>query len=197
MTLQFKTLVVLSGLLAALGCSGPKHSHRPGAKHAEHMKVAPKTLSTDIDGDGIPNAEDNCPGVKGTAEYYGCAVPQLVVLRADKIEILEKVFFATGSDTLEERSYALLDNIAKVMTVHPEIVHVRVEGHTDNTGDAAFNLDLSEKRAAAVVNYLKTHGIGEARVSAQGFGSENPIADNEDPEGRAANRRVEFSIIGG
>ena len=194
--MNLKTLFILGTIVATASCVGPKHSHVGGAEHPEHVKVSGANLATDIDGDGISNAEDNCPATKGTAEFYGCATAQLVILRANRIEILEKIFFATGSDTIEERSFPLLDNIAKVMTVHPEIVHVRVEGHTDNTGEAAFNMDLSKKRAAAVVGYLKTHGIGEERVSAQGFGSEKPIADNETPEGKAANRRVEFTIIG-
>jgi len=82
------------------------------------------------------------------------------------------------------------------MKVHPEIPHVRIEGHTDNTGDPAYNIDLSQRRAEAVVQYLKEHGIGEERISGRGFGAEQPIEDNGTEEGRAANRRVAFTIMG-
>ena len=75
---------------------------------------------------------------------------------------------------------------------HAEL-RLTVEGHTDNTGNAAANLALSAKRAQAVVDYLvKTHGIAAARLAAKGLGATKPVGPNETPEGRQANRRVEL-----
>ena len=177
-------------------CTGPKHSHVGGASHVDHVDGGAASKLSDIDNDGVPNMLDNCPGIAGPKENYGCKESQLVILRKNQIEILEHIFFKTDSAEIEERSFPLLDNIASVMKVHPEIPHVRIEGHTDNTGDPAYNIDLSQRRAEAVVQYLKEHGIGEERISGRGFGAEQPIEDNGTEEGRAANRRVAFTIMG-
>ena len=72
---------------------------------------------------------------------------------------------------------------------------IRVEGHTDNVGDDGFNLTLSRNRAAEVMAYLVDQGVDAGRLTSEGFGDTQPIADNETEEGRATNRRVEFRII--
>ena len=81
------------------------------------------------------------------------------------------------------------------MGKHPEIAHIRVEGHTDNTGSEATNRDLSDRRAKAVVKYLTDKGVAADRVVGQGYGPDRPVADNGTDEGRASNRRVEFVIV--
>jgi outer membrane protein OmpA-like peptidoglycan-associated protein len=74
---------------------------------------------------------------------------------------------------------------------------IKIAGHTDNVGSAEFNKQLSEKRAAAVVEYLKKKGIDSRRLSSVGFGEEKPLASNDDEkEGRELNRRTEFEIVG-
>jgi outer membrane protein OmpA-like peptidoglycan-associated protein len=87
--------------------------------------------------------------------------------------------------------------VLTVLTSHPEITHVSVEGHTDNVGAAAMNKSLSGRRAASVVDWLVKHGIDKARLSSVGFGMERPIDSNDTPEGRQNNRRVEFHIEDG
>ena len=77
------------------------------------------------------------------------------------------------------------------MNDNPDI-SFEVQGHTDNTGNAALNQALSEQRAAAIVAKLVEMGISPSRLSAKGFGQSSPIADNSTDEGRAKNRRVEF-----
>jgi OmpA-OmpF porin, OOP family len=149
----------------------------------------------DGDGDGVVDRSDNCPTEAGTADNYGCAKKQLVVLKAEKLEILDKVFFATAKDVIQSKSFPLLDNVAAVVNAHPEIKHIRVEGHTDNVGDAAKNKDLSNRRAAAVVKYLVSKGVAADRLVSEGFGQEKPIADNATTEGKANNRRVEFVLV--
>jgi outer membrane protein OmpA-like peptidoglycan-associated protein len=139
---------------------------------------------------------DNCPDEPGAAENHGCKDKQLVALSAEKIEILDKVYFATGKARIRAQSYRLLDNVAAVLAAHPEIAKVRVEGHTDDQGDDGENLRLSQERADAVRAYLVGKGkVDAARLEAAGYGETRPIKDNATDEGRAENRRVEFVIV--
>ena len=118
------------------------------------------------------------------------------VLVDDKIEISDNVLFETGSDHILPESHSLLDEVAGVLDEHPEVEHIRVEGHTDSQGKPDFNQNLSQKRAEAVRRYLiDNDGIDPARLEAEGFGDTRPIADNGTEEGRAQNRRVEFIVF--
>lgn len=113
-----------------------------------------------------------------------------------QISFDEKIQFAVGSATILEPSYEILDEVARLLIQNPNLGSVRIEGHTDSTGSRRRNKRLSAERAEAVMKYLvETAGINPARLSAEGFGSERPIADNESPEGREQNRRVEFHIV--
>lgn len=149
---------------------------------------------TDRDEDGVPDRIDNCPDEAGTAERQGCRARQRVRIEATQLVITDKVYFAHDSARLLRRSNALLDNVAAVLANHPEITHVRVEGHTDASGDHDHNVELSQQRAQAVVAYLVAKGVAEERLEARGHGPDHPVADNDTSEGRAQNRRVEFLI---
>lgn len=81
-----------------------------------------------------------------------------------------------------------------MLKAHPEIKHVRVEGHTDDRGVPAKNKALSKARAETVAKWLTAHGIDKTRVSAEGFGDEKPLEPNTTEAGRTANRRVEFHV---
>ncbi len=148
----------------------------------------------DGDGDGIVDAADNCPTEKGDAANRGCTAPQLVTIIGGKLDILESVFFKSGKAVIEARSFALLDNVAKVLADHPSMV-IRVEGHTDSAGDDRKNKKLSQKRADAVVAYLKKKKIAKSRLTGKGFGEEQPVASNDTADGQAKNRRVVFAIV--
>jgi len=148
----------------------------------------------DQDGDGIPDRDDKCPDVPGVPAKQGCP-EQRVVITKEKIAIMEVIFFETGKDKIKKESYSLLDEIAKIVKDHPEIKRFRVEGHTDNVGNAKKNLTLSDKRAKAVATYLKGKGVAASRMEAKGYGDTQPIADNGTDEGKAKNRRVEFKIL--
>ncbi len=97
---------------------------------------------------------------------------------------------------IQRRSFALLDNVAAVLNAHPEITQIRVEGHTDSRGRREHNMDLSQRRAQAVVTYLVDRGdVAAERLTAQGFGPDRPQVENATtPEQHAENRRVEFNI---
>jgi outer membrane protein OmpA-like peptidoglycan-associated protein/tetratricopeptide (TPR) repeat protein len=109
--------------------------------------------------------------------------------------VLKNVFFDTGKSELKTESIAEVENIRELLEKNPHL-HVQINGHTDNTGNAASNKALSLRRATAVVDYLKQHGIETTRLSAKGFGSERPIVSNDDEMGgREINRRTEIEII--
>jgi outer membrane protein OmpA-like peptidoglycan-associated protein len=151
----------------------------------------------DRDGDGVPDRIDNCPDEPGVAENHGCQEKQLVVIGDGQLEILEKVYFKTGSAKLQKRSWALLDNVASVLRAHPEIKKIRVEGHSDKTGSLKFNMVLSKKRANTVVRYLVGRGkVSRSRLVAKGYGPKKPLVpDAKTKEEQAMNRRVEFHIV--
>jgi outer membrane protein OmpA-like peptidoglycan-associated protein len=87
-----------------------------------------------------------------------------------------------------------LDKLADMMNANKDI-KILISGHTDNVGNAAYNLDLSGKRVKSVAAYLQTKGIDSSRLKSQGFGSSKPIADNNTEEGKQKNRRVEVTIL--
>lgn len=120
--------------------------------------------------------------------------PERVVVTPTKLELKDKIFFATGKAEIDPASYSLLDEVAAALKSHEEIKQVRVEGHTDNTGSAAFNKDLSQRRAEAVRDYLVSKGTEAERIDAKGYGPERPVAPNNTAKGREMNRRVEFNI---
>lgn len=104
------------------------------------------------------------------------------------------VLFASGKADLFPAASTKLDNVVTALTSQSPESKMVVEGHTDSQGAAAFNQDLSQKRAESVRAYLVSHGIASDRVRAQGFGLTRPIGDNASPEGRANNRRVEIIV---
>lgn len=125
----------------------------------------------------------------------GAAAASRVAVTADKLELKDKIFFDTGEATIKPVSHSLLDEVAGALKSHEEVKQVEIEGHTDNTGDAELNRRLSQQRADAVRSYLVGKGIGEARLSAKGYGPDRPVATNETEDGREANRRVEFKVV--
>ena len=150
----------------------------------------------DRDLDGIPDPEDKCPDQPGPAENDGCPVEgPLVTLESDRVRLRGSVHFDTDKAIIKPESFPLLDEVVGVLAKHPELTHVRVEGHTDNRGTWAYNQDLSKRRAASVVEYLVAHGIDRKRMLSAGYGFDRPIADNGTALGRAKNRRVECRLL--
>lgn len=146
----------------------------------------------DSDGDGIINSEDKCPNQAGPRTNEGC--PEIKEETKKVLaQALAGVQFETGKDVIKKSSYAILDNVVKVMMENPEY-KLSIEGHTDNQGDDAKNLDLSQRRANAVMKYLTDKGVDAKRLRATGYGETKPVETNDTPAGRAKNRRVEFKI---
>ena len=155
----------------------------------------------DNDKDGVPDVSDKCPlkkeVVNGIKDDDGC--PDVgkakVAITATKVEILERVFFETGSDLLKVESEDLLKQVAALLKANWQVRRVRVEGHTDIRGDKEMNVDLSERRARRVKVFLEDQGVARNRLEARGYGPTKPIASNRTKAGLAKNRRVEFTIL--
>ncbi len=110
------------------------------------------------------------------------------------VNLPDGVTFAVGSYTINPSFRQTLDTVANSLQQYPNSL-IDVYGHTDSTGSDAFNQNLSEQRARAVLNYLTSRGVSSARMRSQGFGETAPIADNSTEFGRAQNRRVEIKIL--
>jgi OmpA-OmpF porin, OOP family len=147
----------------------------------------------DPDMDGIADAVDECPTTPGWAnadpERHGC--PRHID-PTNGISLIQQVQFETNKSRILPGSFEILDEVARILAVTPEIEHVTIEGHTDDRGPVELNERLSQARAESVLRYLVEHGIAAARLTAKGFGPQVPIADNRTAEGRRKNRRVEF-----
>ncbi|MBD0724588.1 flagellar motor protein MotB [Flavobacterium sp. L1I52] len=147
----------------------------------------------DTDSDGVLDKDDKCPKVKGTLANNGC--PEVTTEVIKKLNDFSKsVLFDTSKATIKAESTAKLDEIVKVMNEYSN-ANFKLEGHTDSTGNAAKNLQLSKDRAAAVKDYLIAKGISADRLSSEGYGITKPIASNKTVEGRAQNRRVEIIVV--
>jgi len=117
-----------------------------------------------------------------------------VIIGRQKLEIRERIFFASDKADILRPSFSILDHLAKVILDHPELPPIVVEGHTDDRGLGAHNRKLSQERAQAVCAYLIDKGVAPGRVRPKGFGPDKPIENNKTARGRSNNRRVEFTL---
>lgn len=210
-----------SGLATLNGCPDTdgdgianKDDKCPDAKGLAAMAGCP-----DTDGDGIADPNDQCPKEKGTSAMAGCPdrdgdgvadkddkCPDVIGLKTNNgcpamdVEVIAKISFAakaiqfeTGKDVIKKTSYAKLDTVVNIMKKY-QFTSWSIEGHTDNTGNAAKNLQLSKDRAASVKKYFVNQGIDAGRLTSEGYGDTKPIGDNKTSKGRAENRRVEIKL---
>ncbi|MBC8173169.1 MAG: OmpA family protein [Chitinophagales bacterium] len=152
----------------------------------------------DVDGDGVADIDDRCPDKAGVKTNSGCPV----ISEKEKAEITKKIniaaksiFFETNSDVIKTSSYAELDNIVNLMKLYPG-TNWQIDGHTDDQGEDAFNMDLSNRRAASIKTYFASKGgIDAARLNSTGYGETKPVDTNKTAAGRSKNRRVEIKLI--
>jgi OOP family OmpA-OmpF porin len=138
----------------------------------------------DSDGDGVIDGRDQCPGTPFTAKVDARGCWRIQGLR-----------FAFDSAEIKPKYFAELDELARVLGRNPNL-RVRIDGHTDSIGTDRYNQSLSERRAAAVRDYLvKRSGVDPKRLETRGFGLAKPAYTNETDEGRAGNRRTELTTL--
>jgi len=188
---------------------------RPGSKE---MKGCP-----DTDGDGISDADDVCMDQSGPLENSGCpwpdsdqdGIPDKDDLCVDEPGVIEnngcpeldseimealnrfgaRINFAADSDRiLGQKTRAVLNEIIKLLRENPK-GKISIEGYASSDGDSNYNIELSVKRAEAVLEYMVAGGIDLNRLHLRGYGEEDPISTNQTPQGRAINRRVQFRTI--
>jgi OOP family OmpA-OmpF porin len=145
----------------------------------------------DSDNDGVPDQNDRCPGtLEGLAtDNRGCAAT------AEQSSVrLEGVTFELNSARLTANATQILRRVADALRGEPNL-RAEIAGHTDSSGEDAYNLRLSQERAESVLQFLTSQGIERNRLVARGYGETQPVADNVTPAGRERNRRVEFNVL--
>ena len=148
----------------------------------------PPPVNPDLDGDGVPNERDKCPNTRKGAvvDLDGCEVEAVIELGG--------VHFDFDKATLKPEAKVVLNEAASLLGKHERVV-VEIAGHTDSVGSETYNQGLSERRAAAVKDYLTSKGVKASRLSSKGYGESRPVASNDTEAGRAENRRVEMIIL--
>lgn len=150
-------------------------------------KPAPVVVPADDDKDGVVNSADQCPGTAAGVVVDANGCPKVVV---EKVSKELHVQFDTNKAVVKPEYNAEIEGVAKLLKEYSS-AKVEVQGHTDSRGQESLNSKLSQERADAVANILvKNYGIAADRVSAKGYGSSQPVADNKTAEGQAKNRRV-------
>jgi cysteine-rich repeat protein len=155
----------------------------------------------DNDGDRILDDDDDCPKdaetINGIDDDDGCPDDSLAWIAPDYRTILisERVFFQPGSSNLQRDSYPVLDAVARILQVYPEVTSIEIQGFTDSV-EPGDEMDLSMARAEAALRYLRSKGVSASRLSAKGYGATQPvIEDAETDDEHALNRRVQFEIV--
>ena len=140
----------------------------------------------------MPDYLDKCPGTpKGVpVDDKGCPIAGIEVA-GDEWFVRGQVLFDVNRNTIKPAAAEILLRVANFLKKNQQYM-VEIQGNTDSTGPLAWNMQLSEKRAEAVKEYLVTNGVAAGRLTAKGFGPNDPLAQNNTAEGRAKNRRVDF-----
>lgn len=145
----------------------------------------------DSDRDGTPDYKDLCPGTPlgVIVDQDGCPIGGQNILS------LTGVNFAFDKAVLTSEAEMILDEAVALLQETDDVLEVRVEGHTDSIGSEQYNMNLSQRRAEAVINYLVDNGVSGTQLIPVGMGEGFPVANNDTDAGRAANRRVDFVVV--
>lgn len=198
----------VSGAIDNNGCPPESNTDADNDGIIDAIDVCPSIAGSgadgcpvDTDGDGVADEDDQCPGEFGTIELRGCSVansalaPDTIAIADQRIldDAVANVAFNSSSAILTNESKQILNDVAALMQKYPT-AYLEISGHTDSSGSAPRNMDLSMQRARACAEYIAAQGVTVDRLFAYGFGESQPITSNETREGRRLNRRVEFSI---
>jgi outer membrane protein OmpA-like peptidoglycan-associated protein len=188
----------VAGLKALMGCPDAD-----GDSVADADDKCPNTAGPaanngcpwpDTDGDTVLDKDDKCPNEAGTVANNGCPeiLPTPEVVKALNT-YARNILFDTGKASFQTETDKVLEAMVVIFKEYPK-ADFAIEGYTDSVGSKSSNQALSERRANAVRDYLIANGINAERLTAAGFGEDNPIADNKTRAGRAENRRVEVKL---
>ncbi len=201
------------GVLDEDGCADPDNDGDGIVDDRDRCPIDPEDFDQYQNDDGCPDLDndhdrvadvvDRCPDEAEDGDNFqdddGCPEPgpdPLVVTRTDsRLLVSQRIYFDYDSDTIRDVSFPVLDEVAATIRRNADIERLRVEGHTDQAGTPEYNLDLSFRRARAVVEYLAAHGVARNRLEFQGFGQQHPVAELHSPDAASLNRRVEFTIV--
>ncbi len=157
----------------------------------------------DEDDDGVFDRRDRCPDTPANTpvEHHGCPLPQYPAsvkpepVQSEVITLSDAgdVLFAFNQSDLTPAAQSKLDSLMPKLQ-SADVVSIKVIGHTDSVGSDTYNQALSERRASSVAAYLLSQGVAPNKLTSEGKGQSQPVADNETEEGRAKNRRVELHI---
>jgi len=181
----------------------PKPAQRAAARIPDDLvaEIPPKPaddLPLDSDNDGIFDKDDKCIDVmenyNGIEDDDGCPERKHIVETETAIVTLQPIEFEFDKDVLRDSAYPILDEVVQALQDNPGITLVEVEGHTDEQGNDAYNLELSTRRAATVMRYLIAHGIDSLRLTSEGYGERRPVDSHHTQDAYKVNRRVAFSI---
>ena len=154
------------------------------------VKAAPDTVVVEAPKDTVVVTKVDTVVVKEPVSAVDVAPEEV----SKAISELRHIRFPSGKPVLDANAKANLDIVADWLKSDSSI-KLEIAGHTDSTGNPNYNMKLSERRAAVVVDYLKSRGVSDSQLYAKGYGPNKPIADNSTEEGREANRRVEFMVL--
>jgi outer membrane protein OmpA-like peptidoglycan-associated protein len=175
-----KLTLLLASTLAAAGCA--------------HNEPA-KPTTTPVAAAPAPTPAPAAAPAPAPRPMVIAANIQRVVTTEKGIAVTEKIQFDLNKAEILSASDSLLDEVAQVLKENPHVLELEIEGHTSSDGKAEHNQKLSQERAEAVKAALEKRGVAAERLSAKGYGSSRPVADDATEEGREKNRRVDFTIL--
>lgn len=162
----------------------------------ERVEIQPGTFTIRASADGYRMSEQEVAVEMGaTGQLVFALAEARTVLTQGRIEIKDSIYFETAKAVIKAESHSLLDEVAEVLVAHPELTKIRIEGHTDSRGGAAYNLQLSQDRAASVMAYLVDKGVEADRLDSAGFGESKPLVKGENEAAWEKNRRVDFFVV--
>lgn len=162
-------------------------------------EVAPPAEPSDLDGDGVLDADDKCPRVPGPPDNAGCARFVALVPTEEapaEIVISQRIEFATDEDTkLRPESEAVLEEVRALLEANPHLKKIAIEGHADERMSDAHNQGLSQRRAQSVKDWLVARGIDANRLEARGYGETEPFTEGTTRANQQTNRNVQFFVL--
>jgi OOP family OmpA-OmpF porin len=188
----------VAGLAALNGC--PDSDGDGVADKNDKCPDTPKGVQVDRNGcpldrdkDGIPDYLDGCPDVAGTKELNGCPPAKIADIESMNLQ-MDPILFDFDKYSLKPAGIVTLDKIFNTLSDHKDF-GVQFDGYADFVGTEAYNLRLSERRANSAKDYLLKKGVGANRIRLQYYGEDNPVKNNDTEQGRALNRRVEYTLF--